>query len=143
MFVNDWSGSGPIVNAAGLDFTADPNQHGRVDLISATAADTDPLTTGVGVLANFYLSVDPAASNPNSYIDYNFNILPYVSQGETYALRFAEVDNQSYLNLGVDDVSVKVDNVPGPVPAFGAAYALGLSRRLRRRLAQSRPQARR
>ena len=141
MFVNDWSGSGPIVNPAGLDFTASPNQHGRVDLISATAADADPLTTGVGVLANFYLSVDAAASNPNSYTNYSFNILPYISQGGTYAVRFAEVDTQGFLNLGVDDVSVNVDQVPGPVPAFGAAYALGLSRRLKRRLAQRRPQA--
>lgn len=140
MFVNDWSGAGPIVNPAGLDYTAQPNQHGRVDLISATAADTDPLTTSVGVLANFYLSVDPAQTLPNSYTNYSFDIFPYITPGGTYAVRFAEVDNLSFLNLGVDDVSVQVDSVPAPLPAFGAAYALGLSRRLRRRVVLRRTQ---
>ena len=85
--------------------------------------------------------MDAAASNPNSYTNYSFNILPYIRQGGTYAVRFAEVDTEGFLNLGVDDVSVNVDQVPGPVPAFGAAYALGLSRRPRRRLAQRRAQA--
>lgn len=140
MFVNDWSGLGPIVNTAGLNYTADPNQHGRVDLLSAAAADSDPLTTGVGVLANFYLSVDPALTNPNPYTNYSVDILPYITAGESYAVRFAEVDNQSYLNLGVDDVSVTVNAVPGPLPAFGVAYAFGLSRRLRRRHALNRTQ---
>jgi hypothetical protein len=142
MFVNDWSRQGPIVNPAGLDYTADPNQHGRVDLITAQAADIDPLNTGTGVLANFYLSVDPHQTLPNSYIKYSVNILPHVTSGGTYALRFAEVDNQSFLNLGVDNVSVQIsgntENVPGPLPVLGATCALGFSRRLKKRIGESR-----
>ena len=138
MFVNDWSGAGPIVNPAGLDYTASPNQHGRVDLITAAAADSDPLNTGAGVLANFYLSVDPHASMPNGYTNYSFDILSYLAPGGTYAIRFAESDNQSFLNLGVDNVSLQVTRnpVPGPLPILGAAAGLGASRSLRRRIRQ-------
>ena len=138
MFVNDWSGSGPIVNTAGLNYTANPNQHGRVDLITAAAADNDPLTTGVGVLATYYLSVDPHQTLANSYIKYSVNILPHLAPGGSYAVRFAEVDNQGFLNLGIDNVSVQITekspHVPGALPVFGAACALGFSRRLRKRI---------
>lgn len=103
MFVNDWSGVGPIVNPAGLDYTAFPNQHARVDILRA---DAPALDTGDGVLRNFYLGVD-AGDNPHPYTHYEFDITDLVGAGGTFRLRFAQVDNQFFLNMGVDDVAIR------------------------------------
>jgi hypothetical protein len=102
MFVNDQSGTGPVVDPAGLDFTATPNQHARVDILTAAAT---PLDTGAGVVANLYIDVDPGPT-PNVFSSYVFDITPYVGAGGTFQLRFAQVDNQGQLNQGVDNVSV-------------------------------------
>lgn len=110
MFVNDQSGFGPIVNPAGLDYTASANQHGRVDILSAAAG---PFDTGAGVLANFYLGVDPGA-NPHPYTAYVFDITGLVGAGGTFQLRFAEVDNLFFFHLGVDNVSMAATAVPEP-----------------------------
>jgi hypothetical protein len=88
LFVNDWD-SGPVMHAAGLDYTAFPNQHARVDILSGSAP---PFDTGAGVLRNFYLGVD-SHSNPNPYRNYSFDITDLVSGGGTFQLRFAEVNN--------------------------------------------------
>jgi len=103
MFVNDQSGVGPIVNPAGLDYTAIPNQHARVDILSADAPAFD---TDAGVLRNFYLSVD-AGPNPHAYTHYEFDITDLVGDGGTFRLRFAEADNQLWLHMGVDNVSIQ------------------------------------
>jgi MYXO-CTERM domain-containing protein len=55
-------------------------------------------------------------------------------QGQTLRLRFAEVDNVSFLNLGVDAVSLDavVRAVPTPAPwllAMPALLALAMRRR--------------
>jgi hypothetical protein len=102
MFDNDYDG-GPLVNAAGLDYTAFPNQHARVDILTAAATAFD---TGAGVKTNFYLGVDPH-TNPNPYRNYSFDITDLVGGGGTFQLRFAQVDNEFYQNLGVDDVSIQ------------------------------------
>ncbi len=101
LFANDYDG-GPIVNPAGLNYTALPNQHVRVDLLSSTAT---PFDTGTGVLRTFYIGVDPH-TNPNPFRNYRFNITDLARDGGTFQIRFAEVDNQFFLNMGVDDVSV-------------------------------------
>lgn len=127
MFVNDRSGVGPIINPAGLDYSASPNQHARVDILAASA---NPLSTNAAdVLANFYLGVDPSASNPNPYTSYNFDISSVVGGGGTYILRFAEVDNQSFLNQGVDNVMINTVAVPwetDTLPVVGSTVILGL-----------------
>lgn len=117
MFVND-SNDGPIVNPAGLDYSAVPNQHARVDLLSGTAG---PFETGAGVLRNFYLSVDPGGS-PHAYTHYSFDITNEVGGGGTFLIRFAEVDNQGFLNQGVDNVSI----AGVPEPASAVLLGLGL-----------------
>ncbi len=119
MFVNDQSGVGPIVNPAGLDYTANPNQHARVDILRAGA---DPFSTNpADVLANFYLNVDPF-NNPNPYTNYSFDLTGLVGAGGTFLLRFAEVDNQLFLNQGVDNVSI--DGSPVGVPESGSTVLL-------------------
>jgi hypothetical protein len=118
MFVNDWSDSGPIVDPCGLDYTCVPNQHARVDILTAAAGAFD---TGAGVLANYYLGVD-GGTDPNPYTHYSFDISSLVGGGGTFVLRFAEVDNLLFLNQGVDNVSIEGTT---PVPEPGAALMLG------------------
>ncbi len=128
MFVND-SDSGPIVNPAGLDHNAGGNQHARVDILSPFAP---PFDTGAGVLANYYLGVDPQIGNPNPYTSYSFDITGLVGGGGLFKIRFAEVDNQLFLNQGVDNVSIDFTRVPEPASiglALLAAVALTWLRR--------------
>ena len=131
MFVNDWDG-GPTINPAGLDYTASPNEHARVDILSAGAS---PLDTGAGVLQNLYLGADLPVEVVHPYTNYSFDITPLVSGGGTFQLRFAEVDNQSNFNLGVDNVSIQ-DTVPEPstfaLLGIGAVSLLAYAWRRRR-----------
>lgn len=126
LFANNYNDEGlPIVNPAGLDYTADPNQHARVDLLRAGA---DPFSTApADVLANFYLGSDPNATNPNPYTSYSFDITPFVGSGGTYQVRFGEVDNEGFFNLGVDNISVNATaGNPAPVPEPGTMALMGV-----------------
>lgn len=111
MFVNDADG-GPIIDPAGLDHDLASNQHSRVDILYDGAAPFS--TIGLDVAANYYLSVDPQLSNPNPYTFYSHDVTSIVSPGSTYMLRFAEVDNLGFLNMGVDNVSIVATLVPEP-----------------------------
>lgn len=104
MFANNYGG-GVIVNPGGLNYTLFPNQHARVDLLTASAST---FNTTTGVIKNLYLGADSAV-NPNPYTSYFFDLTGLVTPGNSYQLRFAEVDNQGYLNLGVDDVNIDVN----------------------------------
>lgn len=132
LFVNDQSGIGGIVNPAGLDHNAFPNQHARVDILSSGAG---PFDTGATVLDNFYLGID-AGANPHDFTHYVFDITALVAGGGSFILRFAETDNLFFFNMGVDNVSVFARNGQVPEPAtlgllgIGIA-ALGLARRRR------------
>jgi hypothetical protein len=121
MFVNDWSDAGPIVNPAGLDHTAGPNQHARVDILTAAAG---PFDTGAGVLAPLYLGVDGGA-DPNAFTSYGFDLTGLLGGGGSFQIRFAAVETEFFLNQGVDNVSV-VATLPGGVPAPPALALLGL-----------------
>jgi hypothetical protein len=122
MFANDSDG-GPHLNPAGLDHTAIPNQQARVDILFSGAAPFS--TVGIDTAADLYAGVDPQAGNPNPYKNYNFDLTGIVSPGSTYVLRFGEVDNQLYLNQGVDNVSILVTPVPEPATAaFAVCIAL-------------------
>lgn len=110
MFVNSWTGAPAVVDPGGLILGAGgvpPNQHARVDLLTAGAGAFD---TGAGVIRSFYLGTDP--NNPsttlNPYQNYTFDITPNVGGGAggTFQIRFAEADNESFLNQGVDNVSI-------------------------------------
>jgi cysteine-rich repeat protein len=102
MFVNDQSGLGPIIDPVGLDHTGPPNQHARVDILSGGSPEFD---TGAGIVRSLYLGVDPGPT-PNPYTAYAFDLTAHLLPGTTYELRFAEVDNQWFLHMGVDNVSV-------------------------------------
>jgi hypothetical protein len=106
LFVNDQD-SGPYVDSSGLNQTTlNPNQHARVDILTSQAT---PMDTGSGILRTFYVGVDPHA-NPNPYRDYSFDITDLIGSGGTFQLRFAQVDNQYYQQMGVDDVNILVES---------------------------------
>ena len=73
MFVNDWSGVGPIVDPTGLN-PGVVNQHARVDLM---LPGFPPFNTGAGVVNNYYIGVD-ALAPPNPYSPYVIDITPDV-----------------------------------------------------------------
>ena len=141
-FVNDQSGySNTLSNPSGLDYTTggtyQNNQYARVDLITASAATFS--TSVADVLFNVPLSVpinlNPGLS-PNPYQRTTVDLSPYVQAGKTYKIRFAEVDNLSPLNFGVDNVSItaSITAEPATLPFFAVApAALLLVRLLRRR----------
>lgn len=141
MFVNDFSGVGPIVDPSGLDYTSGgtgaANQHARVDILVAGA---NPLSTNpADILGNFYLGVDPQATIPNLYTPYSFDITSLVGAGGSYILRFGQVDNQFFQGQGVDNVSINfqpVSAVPEPASVVGLLTlgVLGLGSTLKRQL---------
>ena len=133
MFVNDWSRAGPIANAAGLDYTSGgtlaPNQHARVDILTAGAGALSTLSDDIvaTLLAPFN---DLFSSNPNPFTAYSFDISSFVSGGGTFQIRFAEVDNQLFFNAGVDNVTVNVVPEPATLALLGLGLAgIGFSRR--------------
>ena len=121
MFVND-ADDGPIFGP--LDHTGLPVQYATVDILTAASSVFD---TGAGVVTNLYSGVDPQVSNPNAYTDYMFDIFPFITPGSSYQVRFAESDNQLFLNQGVDNVSILTDNLAIPEPASLLMFALGIA----------------
>lgn len=151
MFVNDQSAFGPIIDPTGLDYTtgglAQPNdnQHARVDILrmGTSALSTAP----ADVVDNLYLGVAPSAldSNfnliPNPYLQYSFDLfslLTPLTAGETYRLRFAQVDNISPINMGVDNISLfaapaSTTPEPGAIALLAAVSVTGSVFAARRR----------
>ncbi len=119
LFTNNYAGQ-ISVNPAGLNFNAFPNQHARVDILSAGAS---PFDTGAGVLRNFFLGGN-TTPGPNPYVNFSFDITNLVGSGGTFQLRFAEVDNQSFFHLGVDNVSINATSA-APIPEPTTMILLG------------------
>jgi hypothetical protein len=86
---------------ATLNFNNFPNQHARADIMTTTSAVT---AVGTGVIANLFRTAvgDPPIS-PYRTITTSLASLA----GRTVRIRFSEVDNQSYFNLGIDNVSLR------------------------------------
>jgi hypothetical protein len=101
MFSDDRDG-GPFCTGT-LDYTFPPaNQCARVDVLTGAAGAFD---TGAGVVSNLYNTATLASSGTNPWVSYSFSLTGLTS-GNTYQLRFGEVDNQLFFQQGVDDVSL-------------------------------------
>jgi hypothetical protein len=122
MFVNDW-GSQPVFNI---------NQNARVDIVNTNIGAGVPGAADTGVLFNAYVGTD-GGPLPNEFEHYEFDILPFVTPGSTYRIRFQTTARVSQLNQGVDNVSI----LAVPEPATGilamAAMAVAATVNLRRR----------
>jgi len=82
----------------GLDYTVEPTQNYRVDILSSVGNPFDT-TAEVVLQMNF-----PLADTNNAWVHETFDIssLP----PGTYYLRFGECDNQLFFNVGVDNVVI-------------------------------------
>jgi hypothetical protein len=133
-----------FTNPGSLDFaTPSLNQQARVDIMTTSA---DPFSVAGGdVLQTLFQtqSSDPLESGYTNYL-IDVTSLLQAHQGQTLRLRFAEADNVSFLNFGVDDVAFVERNggdlVPEPsslaLAASGLLPLLSLtSLRRRRRVA--------
>ncbi len=109
MFTYDWYGNG--ATGTSLNYLDTPNQHVRVDLLRSDAPNFD--TSGTYVLLNIFDGLQ-VNGNPPAWQNYVSNLMPFVTPGSTYRLRFGAVDNQFVLNMGVDNVSLNATVIPEP-----------------------------
>ncbi|HVK05167.1 MAG TPA: hypothetical protein VM490_16945 [Armatimonadaceae bacterium] len=139
-----WNSGANFVNGPGLDWAATSpvggsvlNQQIRVDIL---LAGSDPFSVAPGAVLQNLFQTTAASPLESGYNNFTLDTsgLFAARAGQTLRLRFAEVDNVSFLNLGVDAVSVvAVVPEPGAVATVGVmlgALGLGLARgRVRRR----------
>jgi len=114
LFAKNLAGAGWIVpDPDTLDHTVSPNQQIRVDIMDPASDSTG---VNAGVLMNLF-SVEPGVT-PDSlgYIKISANLSHLA--GQTVRLRFAEVDNQSNLLMGVDSVSLTQTLLPPVAPVL-------------------------
>lgn len=122
MFANTYGGT--IIDPIGLDHNGNSNEHARVDILLASTAD--PFSTAVGdIVGNYYLGTDNSSTNPNPYTNYLFNLTGVLTGGQSYILRFGQVDNRGFFNQGVDNVSILADGNVVPEPGSLALVLLG------------------
>ena len=129
LFANDQSAGGLISNPAGLTHTAGPNQHARVDILSAGSSAFD---TGAGVLFNVLAPFVDPNPDPNPFTSYAFDITGLVGGGGTFDLRFGQVDNQLFFNMGVDNVSISAVPEPSTILLLGSGLAGLVAWRIRK-----------
>lgn len=124
LFANDSFDTG-IINPGGLRFTLNPNQHFRVDILTANA-DLLEIEEGVNVLGTPLVGVPLFGVNP--FVTYEFDITDIVGDGGTYQLRFAAVHNRTtgHMTVGLDNVSVQQGLRQIPEPPTYALLFLGL-----------------
>ena len=78
-----------------------PNQQARVDIMNIAAGIQD---VGAGVLRNLYQTQPGDPPVMSGYNTFAFDLSQFA--GQTVRLRFSEVDNQFFFQLGVDAVSL-------------------------------------
>lgn len=131
MFAND-SAAGPINNGS-LNYAGTANQHARVDIIKTTANLFS--VSASDIVMSLVAPMVDAGNDPHAFLAYSFDITSAVAAGGSFVLRFAEVDNQGFFNVGVDNVSVQANVVPEPASLAlvgGALFGLAALRRSRR-----------
>jgi hypothetical protein len=128
---------GPFATPSSLSFGVSPNQQARVDILVGTPS-SEFSVLAADVLANTFQTHtgDPLVSGYTLQTA-DLTALLEAHQGQTLQLRFAEVDNQSFFQFGVDLVSLNVSTTAVPEPASlallgGALLGFGIIRRRNR-----------
>jgi hypothetical protein len=105
-----------------------------VDIIGATG--TAHLETSV---FNAYLGTD-GGPVPAEFRHYEFDVMPFLTRGQSYRVRFQTVVGVSQLNQGVDNVSIMAVPEPGAATlamfgcvAMGGAAVVSRTRKRNRR----------
>jgi hypothetical protein len=123
LYVNNHASA--FFSPAMLDFaTPTLNQQFRVDIIRAAA---DPFSVAVGDVLMTVYQTQPGnpLSTPYIRITADLTALLAAHPGETLRLRFAEVDNINFLNVGVDNVSLVVPEPASVALLLGGGGMLG------------------
>lgn len=104
------------------------NQQARIDLMTTTA---DPFSTSTADILQNLFQTDGTTPSTLGYSSFQFDITAVLQAhaGQTIRLRFAEADNISFFNMGVDDVRI----VPSPSSALVLCGALASVAPRRRR----------
>lgn len=132
LFIGNRATAFSIPTPASLDFSTPAlNQQARVDLLRPVA---DPFTVATAdVVANVYQTqiADPLVSGYTT-VTIDVTALVNAEAGNTLRLRFAEVDNVNFFQMGVDSVSLTVVPIPEPSSLLACSIgALGLWARRR------------
>lgn len=98
----------PASSGSQLDPLLEPNEQARIDIIDPTAPVD---TTGTGVWQNVLNTPPGSPGDPDNPMAAYATVSAFVPGGRTVRLRFAEVDNQSFFNFGIDDCSLEVAGV--------------------------------
>lgn len=127
---NNWD---RYANPDSLDWRNRPNQQFRVDILASGSGAFD---LGNAVLMNVY-QTQPSDPLVSGYRTYSYELTSLLSPGETYILRLAEVESETNLFVGVDNVSIRFtsqSSVPEPstMPLIGLVL-VGLAGWTRRR----------
>ena len=107
LYIGNRADSFVIPDPPTLDFTVVPNQHFRVDIMDPSAP-VDSVTTGV--LKNVYIT-KPGDPLESGYITVSASLDAFA--GQQIRLRFAEVDNQLFFQVGIDSVTIGPGGTPG------------------------------
>lgn len=105
-----------FVTPATLDFaTPALNQQARVDILTTSA---DPFSVASGDILQNLFQTQVGAPLVSGYTTYTVDVtsLLQAHQGQTLRLRFADVDNVFFMNLGVDDVAFVEQDTGDLVP---------------------------
>jgi len=130
VFVGNRAGAFTVPNPPTLDFSTPAlNQQARVDLMRSSAGAFS--VAAADILANVFQTVvgGPAVTGYNT-VTVNLSALLAANAGSTLRLRFAEVDNVSLFQFGVDRVSLET---AVPEPATMTLIGLGVAGALVRR----------
>jgi hypothetical protein len=129
VFVDSYA---PAANGGSLDYTGSPNQLGRIDIL---AGGSDPFSGAV--IGTFFFGIS-AGPHPSSYVTFGTDLRFVITAPGQYILRFAEVNNQALLDMGIDNVSLFYE-VPEGKTAFLAAMGAALAIAFLKTFSASRP----
>jgi hypothetical protein len=129
------SGTYTIASPDSLDWTGDPVQQARVDILTQGDSPFDVTSVGAGggLVANIF-QTQPGDSNGTganpAYTLFTLNITADVVPGGTYQLAFSEANNLGQLVFGIDNVQLissnsPIGSAPSSAPEPGTIVLLG------------------